>query len=209
MATLTAHKKMLHATLNGDSVRAASGSMVAFTGNVDFKHAGMGGGGGFKAALKQKVAGESLSLMECTGHGLVYLAQDAMDVVVIDLDGDTLTVESEHLLALTAGLRTDVKFSGLTGLSAGHGLATTIVAGQGQVALTSDGPLIGLDVAPGMPVVVDPDAYVANHGNLNMSMVSGVSWKSLLGEGGGEPFSLRFEGNGTVYIQPAERKGLL
>ena len=143
--------------------------------------------------------------MDCTGHGLVYHAQDAMDVVVIDLEGETLVVESEHLLALTNGLRTDVKFSGLTGMSSGHGLATTTVTGNGQVALTSDGPLIGLTVAPGMPVVVDPDAYVANHGNLSMSMVSGVSWKSLLGEGGGEPFSLRFEGNGTVYIQPAER----
>lgn len=126
-------------------------------------------------------------------------------MVVVDLEGDTLTVESQHILALTSGLRTDVKFAGLTGLSAGHGLATTIVTGHGQVGVTSDGPMIGLTVTPGSPVVVDPDAYVANHGQLNMSMISGVSWKSLVGEGGGEPFSLRFEGTGTVFIQPAER----
>lgn len=57
MATLTADKRMLLADLSGDVVRAAEGAMVAYTGTVDFKHAGMGGGGGFKAALKQKVAG--------------------------------------------------------------------------------------------------------------------------------------------------------
>lgn len=205
MATLTADRRVLHADLTGDTIRAAEGSMVAYEGSVDFKNAGIGGGGGFRAALKQKIAGESLSLMECAGTGRVYLAQDAMDVVVIDLEGQTLTVESQHILALTSGLRTDVTFAGLGGLSAGHGLATTTVTGPGQIGVTSDGPMIGLHVTSGMPVVVDPQAYVANFGNLNMSMVSGVSWKTLVGEGTGENFSLRFEGEGTVYIQPAER----
>ena len=205
VATLTANKRMLHADLAGDTIRAAQGSMVAYEGNIEFKSAGMGGGGGFKAALKQKVAGESLSLMECGGSGRILIAQDAMDVTVIDLEGDSLTIESQQILALTAGLRTDVRFSGLGGISSGQGLATTVVSGQGQVAVTSDGPLIGLEVGPGMPVVVDPDAYVASFGNLSQSFVSGVSWKSVLGEGGGEPYSLRFEGSGTVFIQPAER----
>jgi uncharacterized protein (AIM24 family) len=205
VATLTADKKVVHVDLVGDVVRAASGSMVAYTGNVDFKHAGMGGGGGFRAALKQRIAGESISLMECQGHGRVICAQAARDVTVVDLNGDALTVESEHILAVTSGLRLDVAFSGLQGITSGQGLATTKLTGQGQVALTSEGPMIGLSVTPGQPVVVDPDAYVASQGQLSMNLVSGVSWKSLVGEGSGEPFSLRFEGQGNVYIQPAER----
>lgn len=205
MARLTADSKVVHVDLVGDVVRAASGSMVAYTGNVDFKNAGLGGGGGLRAALKQRIAGESISLMECQGHGRVTCAQAARDVTVVGLNGDTLTVESEHVLAVTSGLRLDVKFSGLQGLTSGQGLATTTVSGQGQVALTSDGPLIGLEVRPGEPVVVDPDAFVAYHGQLSMNLVSGVSWRSLVGEGSGEPFSLRFEGQGSVYIQPAER----
>jgi uncharacterized protein (AIM24 family) len=205
VATLTASGKVVHVDLVGDVVRAASGSMVAYTGTVEFKHAGMGGGGGFRAALKQRIAGESISLMECQGHGRVTCAQSAQDVTVVDLAGDTLTVESEHVLAVTSGLKLDVTFAGLRGMTSGQGLATTSVSGQGQVALTSDGPLIGLAVGPGQPVVVDPDAYVASRGQLHMDLVSGVSWKSLVGEGTGEPFSLRFEGQGTVYVQPAER----
>lgn len=205
MATLTADKRVLHADLTGDTIRAAAGSMVAYSGSIDFKHAGMGGGGGFRAALKQKVAGESLTLMECTGTGRAYLAQDALDVTVVHLENDTLTVESEHILAVTAGLKLDVQFAGLRGMTSGQGLATTKVTGTGQCAITSDGPMIGLEVAPGQPLVVDPDAYVAGTGQLQMSLVSGVSWRSLVGEDGGEPFSLRFEGQGLVYIQPAER----
>ena len=205
MAQLTAAKKVLHADLNGDTVRSSAGSMVAFEGNVSFKNAGMGGGGGLRAAMKQRIAGESINLMECTGQGRVYLALEALDVTVVDLDNDVLTIESEHILAVTPGLKLDVQFSGLRGMTTGQGLATTKVSGTGQCAITSDGPMIGLEVMPGMPVVVDPDAYVASTGQTQMSLVSGVSWRSLVGEGGGEPFSLRFEGQGAVYIQPAER----
>lgn len=205
MATLTADKKVLLADLTGDRVRAAQGSMVAYEGQVQFKHAGMGGGGGLRAAVRQRVAGESITLMDCQGHGRVYLAQDAQDVTVVRLDADRLTVESQHILAVTDGLQLDVQFSGLRGMTSGQGLATTTVTGTGQCAIVSDGPMIPLAVTPGVPLVVDPDAYVAGTGATQMSLVSGVTWRSLAGEGGGEPFSLRFEGQGTVYIQPAER----
>ncbi|WP_028474550.1 AIM24 family protein [Nocardioides alkalitolerans] len=205
MARLHAEKRVLLADVAGDSIRAMSGSMVAYQGKVEFKHAGMGGGGGFRAALKQKVAGESLTLMECTGQGRVHLAYQAQDVTVIGIENDTLTVESEHILAVTPGLTLDVQFAGLRGMTSGQGLATTKVSGTGQLGIVSDGPLIGLEVVPGQPLVVDPDAYVAGLGQLQMSLVSGVTWRSLVGDGSGEPFSLRFEGHGRVYVQPAER----
>ena len=150
MATLTADKKVLHADLTGDSVRAAQGSMVAYTGNVDVqarRHGRRWRVPGRRPAARRRR--ESITLMECQGHGRVYLAQDALDVTVVDLDGDTLTVESEHILAVTDGLRLDVQFAGLRGMTSGQGLATTTVTGTGQCAIISDGPMIGLAVAPG------------------------------------------------------------
>ncbi len=198
--------RVLEVHLGGGTVRAITGSMVAYDGQVTFKNAGMGGGGGLRAALKQRVTGESLSLMECTGHGVVYLAVDAQDVAVVDLRGDTLQVESQQLLALDGNLRTDVTFTGLRGASSGQGLFTTAVSGQGQVALlSSGGPPIALEVDPQYPLVVDPDAYVASRGQLHQTIVTDVSWKTMIGEDSGEAFSLRFDGTGVVYIQPAER----
>lgn len=204
MASLVADKRVLVADLHGDRIRAASGSMVAFEGNVEFRNAGMGGGGGMRAALKRAVAGESIALMDCTGEGRVYLAKDALDVLVVDLAGDTLTAESEHILAVTENLRLDVQFSGLRGMTSGQGLATTTVTGQGQVALISHGPVMALEVGPGSDLVVDPDAYLGSRGQLQMSLVSGVSWRSMVGEGTGEPFSLRFTGSGLVLVQSSE-----
>lgn len=211
MATMVADGRVLRVDLSGETVRAVAGSMVAYTGSVEFASAGLGGGGGLRAALKQRVAGESLTLMECTGSGRVHLALDALHVTVVDLTGDTLSVESRSLLALSPGLRTDVRFAGLGGAVSGQGVATTTVTGTGQVAVLSDGPMIALAVAPGSPLVVDPDAFVASHGQLSTSLVSGVSWRSLVGEGSGEAFSMRFDaggsgaGGGVVLIQPAER----
>ena len=40
---------------------------------------------------------------------------------------------------------------------------------------------------------------------LNQTFVTDVSWRNLIGESSGEAFSLRFEGDGIVYIQPEER----
>ncbi|MDJ0360039.1 AIM24 family protein [Rhodococcus sp. H29-C3] len=197
---------LLQGSPQGDSLRAMSGSMVAYEGDVAFKSAGMGGGGGLRAALKQKATGESLSLMEVSGKGTVYFAVDAQDITIVELANDTMHVEASQLLALTGQLKTEVKFAGLRGASSGQGLFTTVVSGSGSVALLSaGGPLIALAVDPTYPLVVDPDSFVAHRGRLNQSFVTDVTWRSAVGGGSGEAFSLRFDGQGVVYIQPEER----
>jgi uncharacterized protein (AIM24 family) len=199
-------RRVLEAHLHNTSVRAISGSMIAYEGQVQFKSAGMGGGEGVMAGLKRKATGESLSLMECAGSGVVYFAVDAQDITLVELNNETLQVESRQLLALVGQLRMDVKFSGVRGAATGQGLFTTTVTGAGQVAiLSAGGPLIGLEVSPDYPLVVDPDAFVAARGQLNQSFITDISWASVVGESSGEPFSLRWDGQGVVYIQPAER----
>ncbi len=198
--------RVLEVDVMGDSVRASTGSMVAYTGEVQFKNAGAGGGEGFMAGLKRRATGESLPLMTCTGHGTIWFAKDAKEVVVVELQGDTLKAESEQLLALSAGLTTDVTFSGVRGMSSGQGLFTTSITGHGTVALlSSGGPPIALEVTPQFPLVVDKDAFIASRGQLNQTVVTDVSWRNLIGESSGEEFSLRFDGHGVVYIQPEER----
>lgn len=198
-------QRVLEVHLAGDSVRALTGSMVAYEGTVTFKNAGMGGGGGLKAAIKRKVTGESLELMEMSGSGIVYCASSATEIELVELQNDTLHVESSALLALESSLRTDVAFAGLRGASSGQGLFTTTVSGTGTAAVLSDGPMIALEVSPQYPLVVDPDCFIAHRGQLQQSFVTDISWKTMLGEGSGENYSLSFQGSGVVYIQPAER----
>ncbi|MEE2030529.1 AIM24 family protein [Rhodococcus chondri] len=206
MRLLEKSKRVIEAQLSNSGIRALSGSMVAYEGQVTFKSAGFGGGDGVLAGLRQRATGEGLSLMECTGTGVVYLAHRAQYVTVLELNNETLQVESEQLLALNGNLDTNVTFAGLRGGMSGQGLFTTTVSGHGQVALLSaGGPLIHLEVSPQYPLVVDPDAFVCAKGRLTQSFVTDVSWRTSIGQGSGEAFSLKWDGVGVVSIQPAER----
>jgi uncharacterized protein (AIM24 family) len=144
--------------------------------------------------------------MECSGNGRIFLAVNAQHVTIISVANEQLRVESRQLLALAGNRQTNVTFAGLRGATSGQGLFTTVVSGQGEVALLSaGGPLIHLEVSPQYPLVVDPDAFVCAKGNLQQSFVTDVSWRTAVGQGSGENFSLRWEGSGLVSIQPAER----
>jgi uncharacterized protein (AIM24 family) len=197
--------RLLKVTIAGETFKALNGSMVAYDGDVNFKRQGVGGQGGVKGAFKRKLTGESLTLMDVSGKGVVYIANMAMEINLVQLAGEKIWVEASNLVALEAKLKTDQKFNGLRGATTGQGLFTTTVEGQGTVALLSDGPAIGLEVTPGTTLCVDPQAYVAHKGQLQQDFVTDVTWRTAVGQSSGESFQLRFSGQGTVYIQPAER----
>ncbi|MEU8309049.1 AIM24 family protein [Actinomadura sp. NPDC048955] len=201
--------KMLAVDLGGETIRALNGSMVAYEGQMAFKRQGMTGGEGLRGALKRRIAGEGMTLMEITGQGTVYLASEATEVTLVQLTGDTLFVESESLLALDGNLQTGVQFVGLRGMGTGQGLATTKVEGHGTVAVLSQGPAIALEVTPQTPLCVDPHAYVCHHGRLQQDVVTDVNWRTVIGQGSGESVQFRYQGHGLVYVQPAERGGIL
>ena len=50
------------------------------------------------------ITGEGAPLMKCTGDGLLYLADYGADVVVINLNGDGISVNATNLLAFDAHL---------------------------------------------------------------------------------------------------------
>jgi uncharacterized protein (AIM24 family) len=195
---------MLAVDLAGDAVRARNGAMVAYEGEMTFKRM-TGGGEGLRGLVTRRVTGEAMSVMQVKGHGTCYFADRATEISLVRLTGGKLWVEAGNLLATDAALRTGTTFTGLRGASQGNGLFTTTVEGTGQAALLSDGPAIVLRVTAATPLVVDPGAYVAHTGSLRQQFQAGVGWRTLIGEGSGESFQIRFEGEGLVYVQPSER----
>jgi uncharacterized protein (AIM24 family) len=155
--------------------------------------------------VTRRLTGEQMTVMEVRGQGTCYFADRASEVNLVSLQGDTLYVEASNLLCTDAGLRTGTTFTGLRGAAEGHGLFTTTVQGTGQAALMSDGPAVVLRVSPQYPLSVDPGAYIAHQGSLRQNFQTGVSFRTFMGEGSGESFQIRFEGDGLVYVQPSER----
>ncbi|MCX4643116.1 MULTISPECIES: AIM24 family protein [unclassified Streptomyces] len=196
--------RVLAVDMTGDSVKAKNGSMVAYDGRMAFKKM-TGGGEGIRGMVTRRLTGEEMTVMEVKGQGTCWFADRASEISVVNLRGDKLFVESSNLLSTDAGLRTGTSFTGVRGASQGNGLFTTTVEGHGQAAIMSEGPAVALRVSREHPLTVDPGAYIAHQGKVRQSFQSGVTFRTFMGEGGGEAFQIRFEGDGLVYVQPSER----
>ncbi|MFC5721324.1 AIM24 family protein [Streptomyces gamaensis] len=197
--------RVLAVDLAGDAVKAKNGSMVAYEGEMTFKKR-TGGGDGLRGVVTRRLTGEQMEVMEVRGSGTCYFADRASEINLVSLHGGTLYVEAGNLLCTDAALRTGTTFTGLRGASQGNGFFTTTVEGTGQAAILSEGTAVVLRVTAETPLQVDPGAYIAHTGRLRQHFQSGVNFRTFVGEGSGEAFQIRFEGEGLVYVQPSERE---
>ncbi len=168
-------------------------------------------------SLVRRVTGENLPLMKVTmnGDSVTYYANYGQHVVVYHLGpGETISVESENILAFTSDCEYNVRFIGV-GVMSQKGLATSTLTARGKnafVAVLSDGnPIVLSNVGSNNTVSVDPDAvicWIAN-GPCDPRVATDVSWKTFIGQASGESYQFEWQpgANVTVIIQPSERRG--
>jgi uncharacterized protein (AIM24 family) len=206
------NEKMIEVTLANEEVLAIKGAMIACQGEVAFSRS-FTAGEGVQGMAMRAATNEGHALMKARGTGKVCYAYNGQFVTIIPVNGDTLHVEADNLLAYDARLATNTMFLGnqggvsgiLRGAVSGQGLFTTTLTGRGEAAILSDGNAIGLPVTPDVPLCVDPQAYLGHTGTLASSIVTDVNWKTFVGQASGESYQIKFTGTGTVYIQASER----
>lgn len=209
------NSKMVEARLApGQRLFSQRGAMLAYTGEVSFTPNMRSGQGGVMSMLGRRVAGEAAPLMTVEGSGTVLFGHGGHHVHVIALTGDTLYVEADRLLAFEGSLRQGTMFLGsqggvmglVRGQATGQGLFTTTLQGHGAVAVMAHGGVFELPITPQRPVHVDPQAYVAHHGEVRNKLSTALGWRDMVGRGSGEAFQLELSGHGTVYVQASEEK---
>lgn len=194
--------RMLEAHVTGRTW-SKLGSMVAYRGNLLFKREGMLEGGVGKALMKM-VSGEMSPLVKIEGTGIVYLADEAKEVTILRLQGDSINVNGNDLLAFEDTVTYAITMhKRVAGMLSG-GLFSVKLSGSGMVAIVSHGKPLTLRVTANDPVFTDPNATVAWSGNLTPELKSDISFKTLMGRGGGETFQMAFRGDGFVVVQPYE-----
>jgi hypothetical protein len=101
------NERMLKVDLAGTGgfFYARQGSMVAYQGAVDFAYEGAGGLG---KMFKKALTGEGMSLMKVSGSGDVFLAQDADEIFILELEDEAVTVNGRAVLAFESSLTWDV-----------------------------------------------------------------------------------------------------
>ncbi|MEV0279162.1 AIM24 family protein [Streptomyces sp. NPDC050610] len=200
--------------LPGQRMFSQRGAMLAYRGDVSFTPSITGGQGGVLSMIGRRVANEATPLMIVEGSGTVMFGHGGHHVHVIEMAGDTLYVESDRLLAFDGTLDQGTMFMGsqggvmgmVRGQVSGQGLFTTTLKGHGAAAVLAHGGFVELPIAPGRPVHVDPQAYVAHRGDVRNKLSTAIGWREMVGRGSGEAFQLELSGSGTVYVQASEEK---
>jgi len=198
--------RLLEVNLDG-RVWTKTGSMVAYRGQVKFTREGILEHGVGKL-LKKAVSGEGARLTKAEGNGKVYLADQGKKVTILNLEGQSIFVNGNDLLAFEEQIQWDVRMmKKMTAVLAG-GLFNVRLEGHGMVAITSHYDPLTLKVGPQDPVITDPNATIAWSGNLEPEFRTDISLKTFFGRGSGESIQMQFQGDGFVVIQPFEEASL-
>jgi uncharacterized protein (AIM24 family) len=185
-------------------VWAKSGAMVARKGAVKFTREGVLERG-VGNLLKKLATGEGLRLMKAEGQGRVYLADMGKRITLLRLEGDSVFVNGNDVLAFESDIDSQITMMRkVAGMMSG-GLFNIRLSGHGIVAITSHYEPMTLPVsAQTGPIFTDPNATVAWSGTLTPEIVTDISLGTFLGRGSGESLQLKFAGEGWVVVQPYE-----
>jgi len=194
--------RMLEVNLNGQ-VWTKMGAMVAYVGAMKFTREGMleHGLGKF---FKKAVTGEGTRLTKVDGQGRLYLADSGKKVQILSLQGETIVVNGNDLLAFEPTVEWDITLMKKLSAIVAGGLFNVRLSGSGMIAITTHYEPLTLMVTPDNPIRTDPNATVAWSGSLTPEFKTDVSLKTFFGRGSGESFQMEFRGEGFVVIQPFE-----
>ncbi|MEV7229221.1 TerD family protein [Polymorphospora sp. NPDC051019] len=194
------NKKLVKVTL-GPEAYARRGSMVAYQGDIEFAYKGSGG---LKAFFENAATGQGLKLMTCKGQGEVFLAEDAADLHIVELQGHSLCVNANNVLAFDASLQTQVQRIESPGIPGG-GMFHLVVSGQGTVVVMTKGTPLTLQCQG--PTFADMNAVVAWTAGMRVSVSTQVRISREIYPGAsGESVALQFMGlqGHFVVVQPYE-----
>jgi uncharacterized protein (AIM24 family) len=186
------------ATGQPGEVLARQGAMVGYQGQVEFAYEGAGVG----RMLKKMVTGEGVPLMRVRGVGDVFLAQNADELHVLDLEGDAVTVNGPNVLAFEPTLQWDIRRVEGASMFSG-GVFNTLFSGHGRLVVSAHGTPVVLDAAEA-PTYADLQSAVAWSAGLQTRLVRTARAGALIGRGSGEAFQLAFSGAGFVVVQASE-----
>ena len=193
-----ASDRILRIDLDG-SVYAQLGAAIAHTGDIKFNRL---------SPLHKGIAGKALlalrPLVIAEGKGRVYCARQGWRLRLLKLSGETVNVSAEELLAFESTL--DFKlFTIGEGVSAATGGVFAVkLSGTGSLVIATHGDPMVTPVTAGNDLYTDPHATVAWTEGLEPKLTVDMTWKTLVGLGGGELVQMHFSGNGEVVVQPSE-----
>ncbi len=184
-----------------EEIQVEAGSMVAMSQGIRLDTSATGG---LLSALKRSIlGGESffLNTYRAPDSGGELMIAPALpgDLVVLELDGDSLLVQSGAFVASSRGIAVDVKFGGASTFFASEGLFLLRCGGKGRLVLSSYGAIEERAIGAGETFTVDTGHLVAFPEGISFRVRAVGGIKSTLFSGEGLVVDLR--GPASVWMQ--------
>jgi uncharacterized protein (TIGR00266 family) len=191
-----------------ERIRADSGAMVSYSTGVEVETKMEGGL--LKSLGRSLLGGESLfqNFWKAGPQGgEVTLAPELPgDIVLIDLKGTPLMIQSGSYMASEAGVELNTKFSSKA-FKAGEGVSMLEATGTGKLLVSSYGAIFQRTLAAGEKYTVDTSHLVAFDATMDVQTKAVGGLKSTFLSG--ESLVVEMTGPGTVYIQTRSPQALI
>ena len=184
-----------------ESIRTEAGAMVSMSAGMKMETKARGGI--MKSLARAALGGESFFMNTYTapeGGGEITLAPTLPgDVIVTQMKGNSLLVQSGSYLASSDGVEVDTKWGGAKTFFSGEGLFMLRASGTGTLIMSSYGAIHTVKLAQGQQYIVDTGHLVAFDEGISYEVKTVGGLKSTVFSG--EGLVVQLTGPGTVALQ--------
>lgn len=192
-----------------EKIQVESGAMVGMSPNLEMETQAKGGI--LKSISRSMFGGESFFMNTYTGivdgDSILLAPPLPGDISVIELQGETLMVQSGSYLASTEGLTVDTKWSGAKTFFGSEGLIMLKVSGMGTLIVSSYGAIHPMELEAGQKYVIDSGHLVTFDSQIGFNVKKVAGWKSTLFSG--EGLVVELTGPGKLNLQSRSQDSFL
>ena len=193
----------------GEQVRVEGGAMVSMTDGISIETQATGGI--LKSLARSVLGGESFfqnTFSAPNKGGVVTVAPPLPgDLFSINLQNESLMIQSGSYVASEAGVEIDTKWSGAKTFFASEGLIMLHGSGSGELLLSSYGAIDEKNLAAGEKLTVDTGHLVAFTEGIPFEVTKVGGLKSTLFSG--EGLVVKLTGPGRVLMQTRSANAFL
>lgn len=191
-----------------ERIQAETGAMISMSSGIRMS---TGVRGGMMKSLRRSVLGREsffINTFEAERPGEVTLAPPLPgDIEALELEGNTVMVQSESFLAASGDIEVDSQWGGAKAFFAREGLFMLRCSGRGLMFVSSYGGIYRIDLAAGEEYSVDNGHMVAFDQSVKYSIGRSGGWKTTVL--GGEGLVCKLTGPGRFYLQTRSEDDLL
>ena len=192
-----------------EKVQVEAGAMLGMSPDMEMETEAKGGF--LKSISRSMFGGESFFMNTYTGEkdgDRILLAPPLPgDISVIEMQNQSLLVQSGSYLASSEGLQVDTKWSGAKTFFGSEGLIMLKVSGTGTLIVTSYGAIHPMDLKAGEKFVVDTGHIVTFEEQVRYDLKKVAGWKSTLFSG--EGLVAQMTGPGKINLQSRSQDSFL